>query len=46
MVNPTREQSLPSLSSLKKIVQLTKSVVFPGYFDMEPVGDGMRKFII
>ena len=46
MVNPSREQSLPSLSSLKKIVQLTKSVVFPGYFDMAPVGDGMRKFSI
>lgn len=36
VINHTSGSSLPSVEALKKIIQLVKDIIFPGYFDKSP----------
>ncbi len=46
MLIPSERGILPVLDSLRKIVDLVKAVVFPGFFDSGKVNDRIRGFYI
>jgi serine O-acetyltransferase len=45
-VVPFGSSPLPSVESLKKIVELVKAIVFPGFFDKRQVDDNIRSYYI
>jgi serine O-acetyltransferase len=45
-VIPFGNAPLPSVESLKKIVELVKAIVFPGFFDKRQADDNIRSYYI
>ncbi len=45
-IMPHNGGPLPSVESLRKIVELVKSIVFPGFFDKRQVDDKIRSYYI
>ena len=43
---PHHDAPLPSIDSLRKIVELVKAIVFPGFFENEQVGERVRSYYI
>jgi serine O-acetyltransferase len=43
---PHNDSPLPSIESLRKIVELVKAIVFPGFFEDEQVSERVRSYYI
>lgn len=46
VITPCNNRPLPSVEAVKDIIQLVKTIVFPGYFDNQQANQGFRSYHI